>query len=77
VSLDAAGGALRMAALVFGVSYVNNTTAHHAPTNWPYVFLTTLGGLAYGWVWRKTGKITASALTHTLVNFTWGVVLRG
>jgi membrane protease YdiL (CAAX protease family) len=68
---------LAVAALVFGVSHVNNETAHHAPPNWPYVFLATLGGLAYGWVWRKSGKITASALTHTLVNFTWGVMLRG
>lgn len=68
---------LAVAAVVFGLSHFNNTTAHHAPPNWPYVFLATLGGLAYGWVWRKTGKITASALTHTLVNFTWGGVLRG
>jgi membrane protease YdiL (CAAX protease family) len=68
---------LTVAALVFGVSHANNTTAHHAPPNWPNVFLATLGGLAYGWVWRRTGKIRASALTHTLVNFTWGAVLRG
>jgi membrane protease YdiL (CAAX protease family) len=64
------------AAVVFGLSHVNNVTAHHRPPNWPYVAMATLAGLAYGWVWQRTGKITASAITHTLVNFVWGVIFQ-
>ena len=65
------------AALVFGLAHVNNTTGHHVPPNWAYVAMATLAGLAYGWVWRERCKITAAALTHTLVNFVWSVVFTG
>jgi membrane protease YdiL (CAAX protease family) len=67
---------LAVGAVIFGLSHINNSTAFHSPPNWPYVFMATLAGLAYGWVWRKSGKITASALTHTLVNFIWGIVFQ-
>lgn len=69
-------GTLVAAAVIFGVSHINNTTAFHRPPNWPYIVMATLAGLAYGWAWRKSEKITASAITHTLVNFTWAVVFR-
>ena len=65
---------LLAAAILFGLSHLNNTTAFHHPPNWPYVIMATLAGLAYGWAWRRSGKITGSAITHTLVNFIWGVV---
>jgi len=39
--------------------------------------MATLAGLAYGWTWRKTGKITASAVVHATVNFVWGILLSG
>src|SRR5574341_100776 len=65
---------LGAAAAIFGLAHINNTTAFHAPPNWPYVLMAGLAGIAYGWAWRKTGKITGSAITHTLVNFVWGVV---
>ena len=65
---------LAVAAVIFGLAHINNTTAHHAPPNWPYVALATLAGLAYGWTWQRSNKITASALTHTLVNFIWSIV---
>lgn len=65
---------LVLAAVLFGVSHLNNVTAFHAPPNWPYALMATFAGLAYGWVWRKSQKITASAITHTCVNFVWGVV---
>jgi len=68
---------LLVAALIFGMSHINNTTAHHMPPNWPYVLMATFAGIAYGWSWRKSGKITGSALTHTLVNFVWSVVFSG
>ncbi|MGE5222552.1 MAG: type II CAAX prenyl endopeptidase Rce1 family protein [Omnitrophica WOR_2 bacterium] len=67
---------LAIAAIIFGLSHLNNTTAHNMPPNWPYVIMATLAGLTYGWTWRSRGKITASAITHTLVNFIWGVVFR-
>ena len=62
------------AAAIFGLAHINNTTAHHAPPNWPYVVMAAIAGLAYGWTWQQTNKITASALTHTLVNFIWSIV---
>jgi membrane protease YdiL (CAAX protease family) len=63
-------------ASIFGLAHLNNITAHHAPPNWPYVFMATLAGLAYTWAWRSTGKVTVSALTHALVNFTWAVAFQ-
>lgn len=65
---------LAVAAVIFGLSHINNTTAHHTPPNWPYVVMATFAGLAYGWTWQRSNKITASALTHTLVNFIWSIV---
>lgn len=65
---------LLVAALIFGLAHINNTTAHHAPPNWPYVAMASLAGIAYGWTWQRTNKITSSALTHTLVNFIWSII---
>jgi membrane protease YdiL (CAAX protease family) len=39
-----------------------------------YVVMATLAGLAYGWVWMRTRKVTASAITHMLVNLIWVTV---
>jgi len=64
------------ASIIFGLAHINNTTAFHHPPNWPYVIMATLAGLAYGFAWRKSEKITASAITHTGVNFIWGVIFR-
>jgi hypothetical protein len=61
------------AAVIFGLAHINNATDFHTPPNWPYAIMASLAGLAYGWTWRRSGKITASALTHTLVNFIWWV----
>lgn len=51
---------------IFGLGHVNNPWP-----NWPYVAMATLAGWFYGRAYVKTGKITASALVHTLVNWTW------
>jgi hypothetical protein len=67
---------LLASAVFFGLTHLNNSTAFHAPPNYPYVIMATIAGLAYGWAWRRSGKITTSALTHTLVNFTWSVLFR-
>lgn len=67
---------LVVAGVIFGLSHMNNVTAHHGPPNWPYVAMATLAGLAYGWVWRQSGAITASAITHTLVNLMWALAFQ-
>ena len=57
---------LAIAAIIFGLAHLPDVR---------YVLLATLAGLAYGWVYLRTGKITASALTHTSVNWIWGLLL--
>jgi membrane protease YdiL (CAAX protease family) len=41
-----------------------------------YAVLATVAGAAYGWVYLRTGKITASGVTHALVDGVWAVFLR-
>ena len=58
---------LGVAAGVFGLAHLPDLR---------YVLLATLAGIGYGWVYARTGKITASALTHTGVNWIWGCSCR-
>jgi membrane protease YdiL (CAAX protease family) len=67
---------LVIASIVFGLSHLNNSTPRFAEPNWAYALMATLAGLAYGWVWLRSQKVTASALTHALVNAVWGVFFR-
>lgn len=70
---------LGITAAVFGMAHLNNTTgtaARHLPPNWSYVLMASLAGLTYGWVWWKTRKVTASAITHAMVNLIWLLFLR-
>ncbi len=69
--------ALAVAAVIFGLAHLNNATAGYPVPNWMYVVMASLAGLAYGWTWRKTGKITAAAVVHATVNFVWGILLGG
>lgn len=57
---------LGMAAVIFGVAHLPDLR---------YVVLAALAGLGYGWVYSRSGKITASALTHTGVNWIWVLLL--
>ncbi len=66
--------ALAVGSVIFGLAHVNNSTAGFPVPNWMYVIMATLAGLAYGWTWRKTGKVTAAALVHASVNLIWSVV---
>jgi membrane protease YdiL (CAAX protease family) len=68
--------ALPIASLIFGLAHLNNATRGFPVPNWAYVLMAALAGLAYGWVWRRTRKVTASALTHMLANLLWGIVFR-
>src|SRR6266566_2741818 len=56
-----------IASLLFGFSHITN---NYSP-NWRYVVLATIAGFFYGWTWRKTGSIFASALLHAAVDATW------
>jgi membrane protease YdiL (CAAX protease family) len=67
--------ALIFAAMIFGMAHLNNATQGFPIPNWAYVLMATLAGMAYGWVWRRTRKVTASAITHMLVNLIWGIIL--
>jgi uncharacterized protein len=60
------------ASLLFGFSHITNLGF----PNWRYVALATIAGIFYGWTWRKTGSIFASALVHAVVDTTWHFFFR-
>ncbi|MBI4512848.1 MAG: CPBP family intramembrane metalloprotease [Gemmatimonadetes bacterium] len=70
---QAAAAAWLAVSVVFGAAHLNNPPA----PNFRYAALATLAGMAYGWVWWRTRKVTASALTHGAVDWIWLVALRG
>mmetsp|Transcript_9707 Transcript_9707/g.27259 ORF Transcript_9707/g.27259 Transcript_9707/m.27259 type:complete len:448 (+) Transcript_9707:189-1532(+) len=39
--------------------------------NFSYFVVAFLAALAYGWVWRKTTRVTVSAVTHAIFAFLW------
>jgi membrane protease YdiL (CAAX protease family) len=55
------------ASVLFGFSHITNMGF----PNWRYVVLASIAGLFYGWTWRKTGSIFASALVHAAVDAVW------
>ena len=60
--------ALPVASIIFGLAHLPDAR---------YVLLATLAGVAYGWVYQVTRRITASAVTHALVDWMWVLLLRG
>jgi uncharacterized protein len=58
---------LPIAAIVFGLAHLPDPR---------YVVLATLAGFAYGWVYLRTRRITASAVTHALVDWIWVLLFR-
>ena len=60
-------GGLAVAAVIFGFAHLPDAR---------YVVLATLAGFAYGWVYSRTGKITASGVTHAAVDWLWILLLR-
>jgi membrane protease YdiL (CAAX protease family) len=58
--------------VLFGLSHITNMGF----PNWRYVILATLAGLLYGWTWKKSGSIFASALVHAAVDVTWHFMFR-
>jgi membrane protease YdiL (CAAX protease family) len=59
---------LGIASVIFGLA--------HLP-DWRYVVLATIAGLAYGLVYQRTQHITASAITHALVDGMWVAMFGG
>jgi uncharacterized protein len=55
------------ASILFGLSHLPNGGF----PNWKYAILASVAGLFYGWTWKKSGSIFASALVHTSVNVMW------
>jgi membrane protease YdiL (CAAX protease family) len=60
------------ASVLFGFSHITNMGF----PNWRYVVLGTVAGLFYGWAWRKTGSLFASALVHAAVDAVWHFLFR-
>jgi uncharacterized protein len=61
-----------MASILFGFSHITNMGF----PNWRYVLLASIAGIFYGWTWRKSGSIFASAIVHALVDATWHFFFR-
>jgi membrane protease YdiL (CAAX protease family) len=60
------------ASVLFGLVHI---VKHYPPLNWQYALLATCSGVAYGWVYLRTGKLGAAAISHGLVNWLWGTWL--
>jgi len=73
--------ALVTTAVIFGLSHLDNRVVTSARTfevpNWWYAVFATAAGLAYGYIYQKRRSLFASALLHTLVDFTWVLFFRG
>lgn len=59
---------LVVASVIFGFAHLPDLR---------YVLLAAIAGVAYGWVYQHTQRITASAITHALVDGAWGALLGG
>jgi len=60
------------ASILFGFSHITNGDF----PNWPYVLLASVAGFFYGWTWRRTNSIFASALVHAAVDILWHFFFR-
>ena len=58
---------LFVASIIFGLAHLPDPR---------YVLLAAIAGVAYGLVYARTQRITASAITHALVDATWVAFLR-
>jgi membrane protease YdiL (CAAX protease family) len=63
---------LLVGAVVFGLVHLFKHVTH---PNWGYGLLATVAGLAYGWVYQRTGKLGAAAVTHGVVDWIWSMFL--
>jgi membrane protease YdiL (CAAX protease family) len=61
-----------VASILFGAAHI---VKRYPPLNWQYALLATVAGLAYGWVYQRTGKLAAAAVTHGVVDWLWSTWL--
>ena len=61
--------ALLVTSVIFGFSHLNN----HPLLDWRYVTIATVAGIAYGIVYIRTGKVTAAAIPHALIDIVRGL----
>ena len=61
-----------IASILFGFSHITNMGF----PNWRYVLLASIAGMFYGWTWRKTQSMFASAIVHALVDALWHFLFR-
>jgi uncharacterized protein len=70
-----------VASLIFGLSHITKGTGltpeqraediFGLALNWRYALMATIAGLGYGWVYLRTGRVSAAAITHGAVNWVW------
>jgi membrane protease YdiL (CAAX protease family) len=60
------------ASVLFGLVHI---VKHAPPPNWQFALLATGAGLAYGWVYHRTGKLAAAAVAHGAVDWLWSTWL--
>jgi membrane protease YdiL (CAAX protease family) len=63
---------LLVGSAVFGLLHLFKHITH---PNWGYGLLAAAAGLAYGWVYQRTGKLAAAAVTHGAVDWIWSMFL--
>jgi membrane protease YdiL (CAAX protease family) len=61
-----------VASVLFGLVHI---VKHYPPLNWQYALLASVAGLVYGWVYTRTGKLGAAAVTHGVVDWLWSTWL--
>lgn len=65
---------MAISSLAFGLMHWNNVGDLSMQIT--YVSLATIGGLGYGWAYRKSGNnLFAAILVHTLVDWIWKLLL--
>lgn len=68
---------LLIAAIIFGLSHLNNTQGGFPALNWRFAILATIAGLGYGYVFMNRRSLIAAATLHTMVDFTWVIFFAG
>ena len=63
---------LVLGSVVFGLLHLLKHPTH---PNWGYGLLATAAGLTYGWVYQRTGRLAAAAVTHGAVDWIWSMFL--
>ncbi len=63
---------LLFVSFIFGLSHWNNTSPEYV---WYYILFATCAGIAYGYVWRKSGLFGAAFL-HAAVDWVWQFYLQ-